>query len=241
MLVGSVLCSFLGLLIAAPISIAIAYFTEFMAPRRLAKVMTNLIDLLAALPSIVIAIWGAFVFAPVAAQWAETISRNLGFIPGFQNTTGVFFGSPFIASWILAIMMTPIITSVCREIIGSVDKELVSAARALGGTSFTTMRRVILPTARGGITGGILLGLGRGLGETIAVLYVLNLVWVVNFNIFESFGGSVAPMIAAQYGEASEAGISALLASGVALFVVTLLVNFIAQIIVQRHERKMAS
>lgn len=241
MLVGSVLCAFLGLLIATPISIAIAYFTEFMAPRRLAKVMTNIIDLLAALPSIVIAVWGAFVFAPVAAQWAETLSGNLSFIPGFKNTSGIFLGSPFIASWILAIMMTPIITSVCREIIGSVDKELVSAARALGGTGFTTMRRVILPTARGGITGGILLGLGRGLGETVAVLYVLNLAWVVNFNIFENFGGAVAPMIAAQYGEASETGVSALLASGVALFVVTLLVNFIAQIIVQRHEKKMAS
>lgn len=241
MLVGSVLCSILGLFIAAPISIAIAYFIEFMAPPRLAKALTNIVDLLAALPSIVIAIWGAFVFAPVAAQWAEVINAKLGFIPGLQNASGTFVGSPFIAGWILAIMMTPIITSVCREIIGSVDKDLVSAALALGGTRFSTMRRVVIPTARGGITGGILLGLGRGLGETIAVLYVLNLVFIVNFNILENYGGSVAPMIAAYYGESSEVGVSALLAAGVALFLITLFVNFIAQIFVGRYEKKMAS
>jgi len=241
MLVGSVLCSILGLLIAAPISIAIAYFIEFMAPPRLGKALTNIVDLLAALPSIVIAIWGAFVFAPVAAQWAQIINSKLGFIPGLQNTSGTFVGSPFIAGWILAIMMTPIITSVCREIIGSVDKDLVSAALALGGTRFSTMRRVVIPTARGGITGGILLGLGRGLGETIAVLYVLNLVFIVNLNILENYGGSVAPMIAAYYGESSEVGVSALLAAGVALFLITLFVNLIAQIFVGRYEKKMAS
>jgi phosphate transport system permease protein len=241
MLVGSVFCALIGLVIAGPISIAIAYFTEFMAPPRLAKFLTNVIDLLAALPSIVIAIWGAFVFAPVAAQWAELLHKHLGSIPGFQNNSGQFLGSPFIAGWILAIMMTPIITSVAREMIGGVDKDLVNAAYALGGTRFTTMRRVVLPTAKGGITGGILLGLGRGLGETIAVLYVLNLAFTVNLNIFENYGGSIAPMIAASYGEATERGISALLASGVALFLITLLVNFVAQIILGRSERKMAS
>lgn len=241
MLVGSVFSSLLALIIAVPISVAIAYFTEFMAPRRLAKALTSAIDLLAALPSIVIAIWGAFVFAPVAAQWAELLHKHLGSIPGFKNTTEQFLGSPFIAGWILAIMMTPIITSVTREMIGSVDKDLISAAYSLGGTRFSTMRKVVIPTAKGGIIGGILLGLGRGLGETIAVLYVLNLVFTVNFNIFESYGGSVAPMIAAYYGESSSEGIKALLAAGVALFLVTIAVNFVAQIILGRSERKMAS
>lgn len=241
MLVGSVFCSLIGLLIAAPISIAIAYFTEFMAPPRLAKTLTNIVDLLAAMPSIVVAIWGAFVFAPVAASWAELLHKYLGNVPGFKNSSEQFFGSPFIAGWILAIMMTPIITSVAREMIGGVDKDLVSAAFALGGTRFTTMRRVVLPTAKGGITGGILLGLGRGLGETIAVLYVLNLAFVVNLNIFENYGGSIAPMIAAYYGESTAPALSALLASGVALFLITIFVNFIANIILGRSERKMAS
>jgi phosphate transport system permease protein len=241
MLVGSVLCSLIGLFIAAPISIAIAYFTEYMAPPRLARALTNIIDLLAALPSIVIAIWGSFVFAPVAAGWAQLLHKYLGSIPGFKNTSEQFLGSPFIAGWILAIMMTPIITSVAREMIGAVDKDLVSAAYALGGTKFSTMRRVVLPTAKGGITGGILLGLGRGLGETVAVLYVLNLLFVVNLDIFEGHGGSIAPMIAAYYGEASEKGVSALLAAGVALFLITLVVTFVAQTILSRSERKMAS
>jgi phosphate transport system permease protein len=241
MLVGSVFSAFIGLVIATPISIAIAYFTEFMAPTRLAKVLTNVIDLLAALPSIVVAIWAAFVFAPVAAQWSQLLHSYLGSIPGFKNTTEQFLGSPFIAGWVLAIMMTPIITSVAREMIGGVDKDLVSSAYALGGTRFTTMRRVVLPTARGGITGGILLGLGRGIGETIAVLYVLNLSFVVNLNMLESYGGSVAPMIAAYLGEASPSLVSVLLAAGVALFLVTLFVNMVAQIILSRSERKMAS
>jgi phosphate transport system permease protein len=241
MLVGSVYSSLIALVIAVPISIAIAYFTEFMAPPRLRQVLTSIIDLLAALPSIVIAIWGAFVFAPVAAQWAELLHQYLGSVPGLKNTTDQFLGSPFIAGWILAIMMTPIITSVSREMIGAVDKDLVSAAYSLGGTRFSTVRRVVIPTAKGGLIGGILLGLGRGLGETIAVLYVLNLVFTVNLNLFESYGGSVAPMIAAFYGESSEVGINALLAAGVALFLVTILVNFVAQIILGRSERKMAS
>jgi len=241
MLIGSIFCALIGLVIAVPISIATAYFIEFMATSRLAKTLTNVIDLLAAIPSIVIAIWGKFVLAPVLAQWAELLNKQFGNIPGFGNESGQFFGSPFIAGWVLAIMMTPIITSVIREMVSSVDKELINAATALGGTKFSTMRRVIFPTARGGITGGILLGLGRGVGETIAVLYVLNLVFVVNFNMLENYGGAVAPMIAAFYGESSEVGISALLAAGVSLFLVTLVINGIAQIVVGRFEKKMAS
>lgn len=241
MLVGSIICSFIGLIVAAPISIGIAYFIEFMAPVRLAKILTSVVDLLAALPSIVIAIWGAFVFAPVAAQWAQIINTYLGSVPGFANTTGIFQGSPFIAGWVLAVMMTPIITSVSREVMGSVDKELINAALALGGSNSSTMRRVVLPTSKSGILGGILLGLGRGLGETVAVLYVLNILFKVNFNVLDSFGGAVAPMIVAYFGEATEQGLSALIAAGVTIFVVTLIVNLIATSIVDRSVKKMAS
>jgi len=241
MLVGSIFCALIGLVIAVPISIATAYFIEFMATPRLSRSLTNVVDLLAAIPSIVIAIWGKFVLAPVLAQWAELINSHFGSVPGLGNESGQFFGSPFIAGWVLAIMMMPIITSVAREMISSVDKELVNAAMALGGTKFSTVRRVIIPTARGGITGGILLGLGRGIGETIAVLYVLNIVFVVNLNMLENYGGAVAPMIAAFFGESTEVGLSALLAAGVALFLVTLAINGVAQLIVGRFEKKMAS
>ena len=242
MLVGSMVIATIGVLIATPLSIFSAFFIAFIAPPRLAKISTLVVDLLAALPSILIGFWGASVFTPAGASWAEFLNGKLGFIPLFQNSSGTFTRSPFIGGWILGIMMVPIITSVSREVMSRVDKELINAGHALGGTTFTTLRRVILPTSRGGILGGILLALGRGIGETIAILYVLNLVFKVNvFRPLENRGGSVASMIAASFGEATDAEIHALMAAGLVLFIVTLLVNVIATAIVQRAERKMAS
>lgn len=242
MFVGSFVLVFLALIISIPSSIAMAYFIEFMAPRKVAGVATNLIDLLAALPSIIIALWGVAVFTPIAAGWGELLNGHFGFIPFFENNTGNFYRSPFIGGWILAIMMIPIITSISREVISKVDKELVSAAFALGGTSFSTMRRVILPTAKGGILGGILLGMGRGLGETVAILYTINLIFEVNIvHVLENKGGAIAPMIAAFYGNAEGGTLSALLAAGVVLFFATLLINMLSTVIVQRSIKKMAS
>jgi phosphate transport system permease protein len=213
-----------------------------MAPARIARWAIIVIDLLAALPSIVIALWGAFVFTPVAASWGKLLNQYFGSIPFFKNEVDNYYRSPFIGGWILAIMMIPIITSVSREVISRVDKELVNASYALGATRFSAMRRVILPTARGGILGGILLGVGRGLGETIAILYTINLIFQVNVvRILENRGGAVAPMIASFYGEAESNAISALLAAGVVLFGATLIVNMFATYIVQRSEKKMAS
>jgi len=242
MLVGSLVLVVLALIVAVPSSIAVAYFIEFMAPARIARWATNVVDLLAALPSIVIALWGAFVFTPVAASWGRLLNQYFGSIPFFKNEVDNYYRSPFIGGWILAIMMIPIITSVSREVISRVDKELVNASYALGATRFSAMRRVILPTARGGILGGILLGIGRGLGETIAILYTINLIFHVNIvRILENRGGAVAPMIASYYGEAESKAISALLAAGVVLFGATLIVNMFATYIVQRSEKKMAS
>lgn len=242
MLVGSIVVSALGILIATPLSIFAAFFIAFIAPPKLAKISTLIVDLLAALPSILIGFWGASVFTPAGSSWAELLNSKLGFIPLFQNESGTFTRSPFIAGWILAIMMVPIITSVSREVMSRVDKELINAGHALGGTTFSTLRRVILPTSKGGILGGILLALGRGIGETIAILYTLNLVFNVNVTRpLENRGGSVASMIAAFFGEADDATIHALMAAGLVLFVMTLLVNVIATSIVQRSERRMAS
>jgi len=242
MIVGSLVLVFLALIVAVPSSIAMAYFIEFMAPKRVARLTTNIIDLLAAMPSIVIALWGAFIFTPVAAEWGKLLNHYFGSVPIFQNDVDNYYRSPFIGGWILAIMMIPIITSVSREVMSRVDKELINSAYALGATRFSAMRRVVIPTARGGILGGILLGVGRGLGETIAILYTINLIFHVNiFRILENRGGAVAPMIASFYGEADEKSISALLAAGVVLFGATLLVNMIATYIVMRSEKKMAS
>lgn len=242
MLIGSLVIAIIALFIAIPSSVAVAYFIEFVAPPRISKIATTIIDLLAAMPSIIIGLWGVYVFSPAAESWAILLNKYLGFIPIFENNTGNFLRSPFIGGWILAIMMIPIITSVSREVMSRVDKELINAATALGGNKFTTMRRVVIPTARGGILGGILLGLGRGIGETIAILYTLNLIFEINIlHPLENKGGAIASLIASRFGEAPEDEISALLAAGVVLFLMTLIVNMIASGIVQRSERRMAS
>lgn len=242
MLIGSLVIALVALLIAIPSSIAVAYFIEFMAPARLKKIATTIVDLLAAMPSIIIGLWGMYIFSPTAEGWAKLLNRHFGFIPLFENSTGNFLRSPFIGGWILAIMMIPIITSVSREVMSRVDKELINAATALGANEFATARRVIVPTAKGGILGGILLGLGRGIGETIAILYTLNLIFEINIlHPLENKGGAVASLIAARFGEAPDDEISALLAAGVVLFLLTLIVNMIASGIVQRAEKRMAS
>ena len=242
MIVGTIVVSILGLIIAVPASIAVAFFIEFVAPARLARIATSLVDLLAALPSVVVGIWGIFVLSPVAANWSLSLSNTLSFIPIFRNEFSNAEGAPFIAAWTIAVMIIPIITSVSREVMGRVDKDLISAAIALGSTSFSTMRRIIVPNAKSGILGGILLGLGRALGETVAIFFVLNLVFEVNlFQILEPKGGNVASLIIAKFGEATPAELNALMAAGVVLFILTLVVNMIATSIVQRAERRMAS
>jgi phosphate transport system permease protein len=237
MLWGSILVSALGVMLAVPMAISIAYFIVFMAAKRVGKIATVMIDLLAALPSVVLGLWGLLVFSPVAAGWAEMLNAYLGFIPIFQNSSGNFLRSPFIASWVVAVMIVPIIASVTREIFSQLDRELINASLALGAGRWSTFRRVIMPTSSGGITGGILLGLGRALGETVAIFFVLNLVFDINwFSVLEDKGGSVASMILAKFGEAGDDEVEGLMAAGVVLFVVTLIVNMIASYIVAKAQ-----
>lgn len=237
MLWGSILISTVGVLLAVPMAISIAYFIVFMANKRFGKIATVMIDLLAALPSVVLGLWGLLVFSPVAAGWAEMLNQYLGFIPIFQNTSGNFLRSPFIASWVVAVMIVPIIASVTREIFSQLDRELINASLALGAGRWSTFRRVIMPTSSGGIVGGILLGLGRALGETVAIYFVLNLVFDINlFNVLEDKGGSVASMILSKFGEAGEQEVAGLMAAGAVLFVATLFVNMIASYIVSKAQ-----
>ena len=237
MLWGSVLVSAVGVVLAVPMAISIAYFIVFMANKRFGKVATVMIDLLAALPSVVLGLWGLLVFSPVAAGWAEMLNEYLGFIPIFQNSSGNFLRSPFIASWVVAVMIVPIIASVTREIFSQLDRELINASLALGAGRWSTFRRVIMPTSSGGVVGGILLGLGRALGETVAIFFVLNLVFDINWvNVLEDKGGSVASMILAKFGEAGQEEVAGLMAAGVVLFVVTLFVNMVASYIVSKAQ-----
>jgi len=239
MIWGSLLIALVGVLIATPMAISLAYMIVFMLGSRLSKVLTTLIDLLAALPSVIIGLWGFYVFTPVAINWETTLNQYLGWIPLFQveSTENAFRGAPFIAGWVVAVMIVPIVTSVTREIFSQLDKDLINGALALGGSKLSVFNKVILPTSAGGVVGGVLLGLGRALGETVAIFYVLQLSFKINWgNLLENHGGGVASWILARFGEATPGEISGLMAAGLILFVITLIVNFVANTIVSRSQ-----
>lgn len=239
MLYGSLFNAIIGLVIAVPISVLLALFIVFLAPKVLSKALVIVIDVLAAIPSGIIGLWGFLVFTPVAANWAELLNKYLGFIPIFGNDQAQFARSPFIAGWILAIMIIPIVTVVSREVLAQTPQELIDASRGLGGSLSGAIRMVALPYARGGIIGGVMLGLGRALGETIAIFFVLNLIFDVNYyQLLLPEGGAIASMIVAKFGEATPNEINALLGAGLVLFVMTLIVNLIANAIVKRSTRE---
>jgi len=238
MLWGSVLVAVIGVSMAVPMAISIAYFIEFMATKRVAGIATVFVDLLAAIPSVIIGLWGLTIFSAVGAQWGQMINSALGFFPIFSNEADSFLRTPFIAGVVIAVMIVPIISSVTREIFSQIDGELIKASIALGGNRESTFRKIILPVSASGITGGVLLGLGRALGETVAIFFVLNLIydefnW---FNILEPGGGAIASLILGKFGEAIQSEVSALLAAGVVLFILTLIINSIAAFIVSKAQ-----
>ena len=239
MLWGSIQIAIIGIALATPMAVAAAYLIVFLLPQRIAKIATAMIDLLAALPSVVIGLWGILVFTPVAVHWASIANQTFGWLPIFavKHPESILSDSPFIAGWIVAVMIVPIITSVTREIFTQLDDALVNGALALGGSRFSVLRRVILPTAAPGILGGILLGMGRAIGETVAILYVLQLDFHINwYQILEPRGGAVASWILARFGEANKTEFQGLMAAGLVLFIVTLLVNVLANVIVNRSQ-----
>jgi phosphate transport system permease protein len=237
MLVGSVLTALIAILIAVPFAMATALFIEYYAPKSLRTVLTALLDLVAAIPSVIFGIWGYAVLLPIVEDWSVPLERWLDFIPLFDVPSGIFGRSPFLAGLLLALMITPIVTSVAREVYGQAPRDLVDASYALGGTRWGAIRNVVLPFGRSGLVGGAMLGLGRALGETVAVYLTLNLVFDINFRILGSAGGNVASLIATKFGEATEYELKALMAAGLVLFLVTLLVNFLATFIVSRSRK----
>lgn len=240
MLYGSFLTSIISMIIAVPVSVSLAVGIVFYLPKRVANIFTFFVDLAASIPSVIFGLWGLFVLAPHAAYWAKLLHKYLGFIPIFSVDFPSFDQSPFVAGLLLAIMITPIVTSVSREIFSQTPIELVQGAYSLGANKSSMIRMVALPFGRGGIVGGAMLGLGRALGETIAVFYVLQLVYDKTnfFQILESKGGNIASLIVARYGEASPFEISALFGAGLVLFFLTLLANLIATAIVNRVSRQ---
>lgn len=234
MLVGTLVTSFVAVLIAVPISVFTALFLTFYAPDSIKKIMVTLVDLMAAFPSILYGLWGFFVLMPSAVYWAKLLHKFFGWIPFFSMQAPVFDRSPFIAGVVLSVMIIPIVTSISREIFGQTPLDRIQAAYALGSTRWGMIRAVAFPYARSGIVGGAMLGLGRAMGETVAVYTVLNIVYQINWHVLLGAGGSIASMIMLKFGEASPLEIKALMAAGLILFLVTLVVNTIADFIVAK-------
>ena len=238
MLYGTIVTGILALLMGVPIAVGTALFLSYYAPEWLKKPMVVVVDVMAAIPSIVYGLWGFFVLMPHAEYWAKLIHKYFGFIPFFDMPAPVFTRSPFIAGLVLAIMITPIVTAISREVFAQTPLERIQAAYALGATKWSMIKAVVFPYGRGGVVGGAMLGLGRALGETVAVYTVLNLVYDIRIEVLLSAGGNVASMIVNKFGEADFVELQALMAAGFVLFLVTLIVNFTANYIINKTARE---
>jgi phosphate transport system permease protein len=232
---GTLLSSLLALVIATPIAIGIALFISHYTPRRLAGVLGYVIDLLAAVPSVVYGLWGLAFLVPHIQGLEQWLQNNLGFIPlfGGDSVTG---RSIFTGAIVLAIMILPIIAAISREIFLQAPTAQAEAALALGATRWEMIRMSVLPFGRPGVISAAMLGLGRALGETIAVAMVLPAAFNVSFHIVTATGNSIAANIANGFGESGPIGRDALIASGLVLFAITLVVNMAARLIAYRRK-----
>ncbi len=232
---GTLLAALLGLLLALPVALGVALFISHYAPRRLAGPLGYTIDLLAAVPSVVYGLWGILYLNPKIIDTSAFLADHASWFPLFANQ-GIFGRSIFLASIVLAVMILPIIASLSREVFLQVPAANQEAALALGATRWEMIRTAVLPFARPGIIGATMLGLGRALGETIAVAVVLSPAFVVSIDILApSKGNTIAANIASGFGEANPVGRGALIASGLVLFAITLLVNATARAIIYRR------
>jgi phosphate transport system permease protein len=234
---GTVWSAAIALIVATPLSIGIALFISHYAPRRLAQTLGYIIDLLAAVPSVVFGLWGITVLAPFLQPFYAWLVDHLGWFPLFAGPVSGTGRTILTASIVLAVMVLPIMTAICREIFLQTPRLHEEAALALGATRWEMVRMAVLPFARAGIVSATMLGLGRALGETMAVAMVLSPALVVNFFLLQSRNpNTIAANIALQFPEASGISVNALLATGLVLFVVTLLVNSIARYVVGRRK-----
>lgn len=236
---GTFFVSLISLVFAVPASIGIALFITEMAPSSVRKAMTFVMDLLAAVPSVVFGLWGVSVLAVQAPGFYKAIGSPLSAIPGLGGAFGgPYNGKSFLtAGFILALLVTPIITSITREVFETTPPGQKEAALALGATRWETIRGAVLPHARAGVIGAVLLGLGRAMGETIAAALVIGSGRETGLKLFAS-GDALAARIANEFGEATGPWRSALIGLGVVLFVLTILVNLAATAIVSRAGRR---
>ena len=243
-LTGTVLIAVTALVMSFPLAIGTALFISEIAPGTIKRVMIFVVDLLAAVPSVVYGIWGLKYLEGHVVGVSHWLNSWLGWIPFFavpgshpddpSYGNASYGASTFITAIVVAIMMLPIQCSIMREAFSQAPQGEREGAYALGSTRWGMIRSVVLPFGMGGVIGGTILGLGRALGETIAVLLIISPVFRINPHILGTGGNSVAALIASHFSEASHFGLSALMAAGLSLFVLTMIVNFTASAIIAR-------
>jgi phosphate transport system permease protein len=234
---GTTMIAVIALVVALPIAIGSALFVNEYAPAKLGRPLVALLDLLAAVPSLIYGMWGLYYLQPRLEGTSRWLTDHLGFLPFFDTSRPVFGSSMFVAGIVVGLMVLPIIASVTREVLSQAPRGVCEAALALGGSRWGMIRSVILPFGRSGIVGAAMLGLGRALGETIAIALILSFNFQIHTEILSPGGGSVAGLIANNFGEAGEAQRHALVAAGLALFIVTLVVNTGARLIVNKTSK----
>jgi len=232
---GTVLAAVIALVIATPLAVGVALVISHYAPARLSRPAGYVVDLLAAIPSVVYGLWGINFLAPRLADGYQTLYDHLSWIPFFAGPPSPTGRTILTAGIVLAVMILPIITAISREVFMQTPKLNEEAALALGATRWEMIRMAVFPYARSGVVSAVMLGLGRALGETMAVAMVLSASGVVTWNLISSVNPStIAANIALQFPESTGEAVNVLVATGLVLFVVTFLVNFIARAVVAR-------
>jgi phosphate transport system permease protein len=236
---GTVLAAALAALVAVPLAVAAALFITHVAPPKIALTLGYLVDLLAAIPSIIYGLWGIFVLGPAAVPVMKWLEEKLGFIPIFEGPASVTGRTMLVAGLVLAVMILPIVSAVAREAFAQAPRRLQEGAQALGATRWEMIRMTVLPFGRSSVISGAMLGLGRALGETMAVTIILSVSGAVSFNLISQANPStIAANIALNFPESSGLAINALIATGLVLFAITLVTNMGARAIIARQNQE---
>jgi phosphate transport system permease protein len=233
---GTVLAASIAVLLAVPLAVAVALFISHIAPRRMVLALGYMVDLLAAVPSIVYGLWGIFVLGPAAVGPMEWLEQKLGFLPFFEGPASATGRTMLVAGLVLAVMILPIVSAVAREVFAQTPHRLQEGALALGATRWEMIKMTVLPFGRSSIVSGAMLGLGRALGETMAVTIILSVSGIVTFNLISQANPStIAANIALNFPESSGLAVNTLIASGLVLFAITLVTNLAARAIISRQ------
>jgi phosphate transport system permease protein len=233
---GTLISAVIALIVATPLAVAIALYITHYAPRRLAAAMGYVMDLLAAIPSVVYGFWGIAALAPALVPFYGWAAEHLSFIPVFAGPASVTGRTMLTVGLVLGVMILPIISAISREVFSQAPALHREAALALGATRWEMIKMAVLPYGKSGVIGGAMLGLGRALGETLAVAIILSGSGGVTFNLIGSSNPStIAANIALQFPESTGLAVNTLIASGLALFVITLAVNMLARWVVNRR------